>query len=154
VQTLLTVIVTWLSLNFGLPAHHEHPRVEFAIPAKMAQLRASRLAEGRPDLVSDGAQHGAPPGFDDVHAIYDDRGRAIYLPVGWTGASPAEVSVLVHEMVHHLQNVAGLEYDCAEAREKPAYQAQARWLELFGGSLAEEFQLDGMTILVRTSCMH
>ncbi|HUG61279.1 MAG TPA: DUF6647 family protein, partial [Methylomirabilota bacterium] len=74
-------------------------------------------------------------------------------PEGWTGTSPAEVSVLVHELVHHLQNVGGVAYDCPEAREKPAYQAQARWLELFGGSLEEAFQVDPMTILVRTNCM-
>jgi hypothetical protein len=60
----------------------------------------------------------------------------------------------VHELVHHLQNVAGIPSACAEAREKPAYQAQERWLQLFGTSLAEEFQIDAMTILVRTNCMH
>lgn len=70
-----------------------------------------------------------------------------------TGSTPAESSVLVHELVHHLQKVAGLLYDCAEVREKLAYQAQARWLEHFGTSLAEAFQLDPMTVLVRTNCM-
>ena len=50
------------------------------------------------------------------------------------------------------RNVAGLAYDCAEAREKPAYQAQARWLELFDTSLEQEFELDAMTLLVRSNC--
>jgi hypothetical protein len=148
-HTLLTVIVTWLSINFGLPAIHEHPRVEFVPAAKMTDVRYSRLASNRPE-------RGATPREIDhgVHAIYDDRSRTIYLPDGWSGTTPAEVSLLVHELVHHLQNVAGLEYDCPEAREKPAYRAQARWLELFDQSLVDEFGLDAMTILVRTSCMH
>jgi hypothetical protein len=89
-----------------------------------------------------------------VNAIYDDASRTIYLPEQWTGATPAEVSLLVHELVHHLQNVAGLKFDCAEAREKLAYSAQARWLELFGKTLVDEFSLDPMTVLVRTNCFY
>jgi len=153
-QTLLTVLVTWLSINFALPAIYEHPRVEFVSAARMAEVRYSRLASIRPDRVAAEAGRSASPEFGHgVHAIYDDRGGTIYLPEGWTGATPAEVSVLVHELVHHLQNVAGLKYDCPGAREKPAYRAQARWLELFGKGLADEFAIDAMTILVRTSCM-
>jgi hypothetical protein len=58
----------------------------------------------------------------------------------------------VHELTH-LQNAAGLSDDCPEAREAPAHRAQARWLELFGTSLADEFGLDATTILLRTRCM-
>ena len=153
-QVLLTVMVTWLSVNFGLPAIDEHPQVRFASATEMADVRQSRLASIHPDSAAH--QVGGPAEAAlgrDVHAIYDDQSRTIYLPEGWTGETPAEVSVLVHELVHHTQNVAGLTYDCAEAREKPAYQAQARWLELFGQNLADEFEIDAMTILVRTNCM-
>jgi hypothetical protein len=151
-QTLLTVIVTWLSINFGLPAVYEHPRVQFASTAEMAEIRYGLAASSWPDRA---AEQSPPAEFaHDVHAIYDDRSRTIYLPESWTGATPAEASLLVHELVHHLQNAGGLRYDCAEARERPAYQAQARWLDLFGTSLAAEFELDAMTILVRSNCMH
>jgi hypothetical protein len=153
-QMLLTVIVTWLSINFGLPTSYEHPRVEFVSAARMAEVRYSRLGGTGVDRLTAEAGRSAPAEVGhDVKAIYDDLSRTIYLPDQWTAASPAEVSVLVHEMVHHLQNLGGLKYDCAAAREKPAYAAQARWLELFGKSLADEFELDGMTILVRTNCM-
>ena len=154
-HVLLTVIVTWLSINFGLPAVPELPHVEFASAAKMMEVRYSRLAPDRPDGVAAEAGRSAAAEFaHDVQAIYDDVSRTIYLPEGWTGATPADISVLVHELVHHLQNVAGLKYDCPEAREKTAYRAQASWLKLFGKSLADEFEIDPMTILVRTSCMH
>ena len=142
-QALLAVIVTWLSVNFGLSAVDEHPRVVFVAAAQMAEARHSRLD-------SDGA--GAEFGHG-VHAFYDDRSRTIYLREEWAGTTPADVSLLVHELTHHVQNVAGLTYDCPEAREAPAYRAQARWLELFGKNLADEFGLDAMTILLRTSCM-
>jgi hypothetical protein len=152
-QNLLTVLVTWLSVSFGLPAIYEHPRIEIVPPAKMADVRYSRLDVTRPDRVAiDAGRLALPEIGHDVFAIYDDQSRTIYLPEHWTGKTPGEVSVLVHELVHHLQNVGGLKYNCAEAREKPAYRAQAGWLELFGKNLADEFELDPMTVLVRTNC--
>jgi hypothetical protein len=89
----------------------------------------------------------------NVEAYYDDTTRTIFLPQGWSGQSPAELSLLVHEMVHHVQNVAGLTYACPEEREKIAYAARRQWLALFGRDLMREFRIDPMTLLIRTNCM-
>ena len=152
-QALLTVIVTWLSINFGLPATHERPRVEFASPAQMAAVRYSRLAAVRPDRVAAESGRLAPPKTgEDVFAIYDNATRTIYLHENWTGATPADSSLLVHEVVHHLQNAAGMKFACAGEREKDAYRAQRAWLALFGRTLEQEFELDPMTILLRSNC--
>ena len=154
-HVLATVLMTWLSANFGLAAIHEHPRIEIATPAKMAEVRYGRLAGTQTDRVAAEAGRSAPPEVGhDVFAIYDDLSRTIYLPENWSGNTPAEVSLLVHELVHHLQNLGGLKFDCVAAREKIAYRAQAGWLELFGKNLADEFDLDPMTLLVRTNCTH
>jgi hypothetical protein len=145
-QALLTVIVAWLSVNFNMAATEDLPRVEFASPAIMAEVRGLSVSS-----LSAGAEQPQDVG-NEVYAIYDDAHRTIYLPTGWTGATPSEVSLLVHETVHHLQNVAGISFDCAAAREKLAYSAQARWLQLFGTTLEAEFGIDEMTVLVRTNC--
>ena len=79
--------------------------------------------------------------------------RTIYLAEGWTGLSHADLSVLVHEMVHHMQNLAGLKYHCPQEREKLAYAAQARWLALVGHSLEQDFELDGFSLLFKTRCL-
>jgi hypothetical protein len=88
----------------------------------------------------------------DIVALYDDRVRTIYLSSYWDGRAPEDISALVHEMVHHLQNLAGLSYACPAEREKLAYQAQSRFLSLFGQSLESQFGIDPMTLLVRTTC--
>ena len=80
------------------------------------------------------------------------RLQTIFLPEGWHGKTPAEVSILVHEMVHHLQTRAQIKFACPEEREKLAFEAQELWLERSGVSLASEFELDGFTLLVRTNC--
>jgi hypothetical protein len=89
-----------------------------------------------------------------VMAVYDDASRTIVMNDDWNGRSAEELSILVHEMVHHLQNLAGHQYPCQGAREKLAYEAQERWLGLFGLSLAATFELDPMTLKVSTACFH
>ena len=151
-EVLLTIIVTWLSGNFGVPADQNHPRIAFMEPAAM-QVARFELAATRP-------RSGQPPSAmpvmstPAVESFYDDTNSTIHLRYGWSSDSPADVSVLVHEMVHHLQNAAGLDYPCPEAREKLAYEAQSMWLERHGRNLEEAFGLDPMTILVRTSCFY
>jgi len=88
----------------------------------------------------------------DVVALYDDQTKTIYLWDKWTGSRPAELSVLVHEMVHHLQNEAGTSYECAAEREKLAYEVQDKWLGLFGRNLESEFEINGLALLISTSC--
>jgi hypothetical protein len=147
-DALLTSIVTWLSTNFDLQSTTLLPRVKFASAAAMTQRRY------RTFLGADGASVSPSETGLTTVAIYDQSETTIYLPLDWTGQTPGELSVLVHEMVHHLQNVAQTKFECPQAREQLAYAAQQRWLNLFGHTLQDEFQIDPFTLLVTTRCMH
>jgi len=138
-KILITVLVAWLSANFDLPATQDQPQVKFVTQQEMASVRygAAATASQAENLV----------------AIFDDRTRTIYLAHAWSGDTPAEVSVLVHELVHFLQNAGGKRYACLGAREALAYSAQERWLGQFGRTLMQEFEIDPMTLMLRTSCM-
>ena len=138
-QELLSALVLWLSTNADLPASFEHPRIERVSGARMVEVRRERVGASMPGPA--------------VHALYDDVSRTIYLGEDWSADSPAHLSILVHELAHHLQNVAGARYPCAAAREKPAYRAQARWLEQLDTDLSREFGIDAMTLLLRTGCL-
>jgi len=147
-NALLTMVALWLSANFAMPATDAPPRIEHVPPAQMMELRQAAAGTAHP------AEAGAHDAAQDTVAVYDDAARVIYLREDWTGATPAELSVLVHEMVHHFQNVAGLKYACAGEREKLAYDAQERWLGLFGKSLESEFRIDPFSRLVKTRCLY
>jgi hypothetical protein len=151
---LLGSIVAWLTENYDLPPTTELPQIEFDSPLKLASLRYKGLLPyaWREDSILNPAVPAAQQ--REVVAVYDDRTRTIHLPQGWTGETQAERSVLVHELVHHLQNVGGLRFECTGAREKLAYEAQSEWLKLHGLNLEEEFEVDMMTVLVRSGCMH
>ena len=94
-----------------------------------------------------------PSGQRDVVATYNDGTNTIYLPERWTGSTPTDVSVVVHEMVHHFQNAAGLHFACPQEREAQAYAAQQKWLGIFGLTLESEFEIDPFTLMVSTHCI-
>lgn len=143
-NALMTAIVLWLSVNFGLPANFDHPKIEFVPASKIVSLRYHALLNAAPELNT---------GQREVVAVYDTNARTIYLREGWTGDTPAELSVLVHEMVHHLQTVGDAKFECPQQREQAAYDAQDRWLGLFGGDLEHDFQIDPFTLLITTRCI-
>jgi hypothetical protein len=147
---LVLSIVTWLSSDFALPENYQHPRIEIVSRMKMAAVRYRGLGAGLQARVLSDEQWLEK--MRDIVALYEDNSRTIYLREGWTGATPAETSVLVHEMVHHLQNLAGVKFECAQAREKPAYTAQKKWLEMAGLDFFQEFQTDPVTLMLRTVC--
>jgi len=152
-NALLTAIVLWLSANFDLPATYEHPKVEFVPAVEIAFLHYGAFTtEKRREVL---AQYRSNISLDkrrEVVAVYIDVMETIFLPEGWTGNTPAELSVLVHEMVHHLQNLARQRFECPQAREALAYAAQERWLGLFGRNLLEDFEIDRTTLLISTRC--
>ena len=96
---LLTALVTWLAANFDLPAIYDLPEVRFVPTAQISDLRYRDIATRRRRAVI---------------AVYDDASRTIFLSDAWTGQSAEELSILVHEMVHHLQNLAGHRHPCPE----------------------------------------
>jgi len=147
-DALLASIVTWLSTNFDLKPTTLLPKVGHLSTAAMTQRRYRTL------LGASGSSVSPSDAGPTTVAIYDSTEATIYLPLDWTGKTPAELSVLVHEMVHHLQNVAQTKFDCPQAHEQLAYAAQQRWLGLFGRTLEDEFQIDPFTLLVTTRCMH
>jgi hypothetical protein len=142
-QKLLHQVQAWLAAEFGLPAIDGVPDISIVSLRKIAGLRYRDVSSDR------WSSHPS-----EVLAVYDDEARTIYLPDGWTGRTAAELSVLVHETVHHLQNVGRLKFACPEEREKMAFEAQERWLQLFGSSLEADFELDPFTILARTNCLY
>jgi len=148
-EDLLDDIVAWLSSNFDLPVIEERPAIEFASRMELARLRVRDLASSQGFIGNDGKLVRR-----EVVALYDNNTRTILLPDDWDGTLQADQSVLVHEMVHHLQNLGNLKLDCLQARERTAYLAQAKWLERFGLSLEKEFDVDMFTVLVSSACMY
>jgi hypothetical protein len=144
---LLTAVVTWIAANFDLPRDYDHPQVKLVPAVEITLLRYQAFTPAQRREVPRSPREitaGSHP--REVVAVYDDRSKTM------TGKTPADLSVLVHEMVHHLQNSAHVTYECPGARERLAYAAQDKWLKLFGRDLTSEFDIDAFTLKVTTTC--
>jgi len=146
---LLKAIETWLASEFQLPQRTVHPAIRFESAARITAFRHTGFLSDDPRNTA-----AVPKGQREVVAAYDPLSQTILLPERWTGGTPAELSILVHEMVHHLQNLARTTYACPQAAEELAYAAQEKWLQLFGRNLAADFEIDGFTLLATTTCMY
>jgi Domain of unknown function (DUF6647) len=146
----LEKIATWLVRNFKLPPSKQMPTVKFVDSEQLIQIRYGDDQASQD--VSSARHTGGGEDGNSIVALYDARGPVIYVTKDWRGDNSADVSVLVHEMVHHLQHAGQLHFDCPEARERMAYLAQDRWLAGNGKSLAEMFGVDGFTVMARSMC--
>jgi hypothetical protein len=148
-ESLLTAIVVWLSANYSLPASFDHPRIKFMSAVEMnAPVKDGNGSQQQPDI-------SATQTSSDIISFYSNEAKTIYLIDGWTGKTPAELSIVVHEMVHHLQSTGQLKFACPQEREELAYKAQERWLAQFGEhDLLRDFQMDPFTVLIKSKCFY
>ena len=148
-KSLFDEVIVWISANFDLPAKSDRPLIRFATQTEMMRIRIADRMRWRGFVQEEPAAENER----SVVAIYDTSSRTIYLPENWRGESAADQSILVHEMVHHLQNLAGVKFECPAAREKTAYLAQDKWLARFGKSLENDFDVDMFTVVISSACM-
>lgn len=150
-EPLVHVINAWLSISFGLPKDAPEPNIRFVPEETLSRVWIENVAHEQGTSIRDVERQ---LGAIAIEACYDEPTLTILLGDDWNPGSPRDVSVVVHEMVHHLQHLDGQRFACPEAREKLAYEAQQDWLVMFGTSLEEKFRVDPMTLLLSTKCMH
>ena len=64
-----------------------------------------------------------------LYGFYDITLNLIILPDTWDRTDPWDQSVLLHEMIHYLQDVNQIEYPCIEEMEKDTWPLQKQYLK-------------------------
>ena len=145
-QTLMTALMTWIAAHSGLPIPDGFPSIVYADQASMEALSRQEPEEG--------ALHQSAP---RLVAMYRSDLDMMVLPLDWSVDSVRDVSVLLHELVHFMQDQA-IEtgdlnkYPCYGAAESPAYAAQFDWLRGAGLDPYEVLETNGLTVMAVTSC--
>lgn len=139
---LVDALICWVKCATELPEPGRAPNFRFIQQAAMPNLANGDYS---------GHKQNPGPNMLEIEALFDRKNGTIVLPETWR-PSPLSLSSLVHELVHHLQAEAQLTYACPAAAEALAYDAQERWLELFGTTLEESFEIDRLTLFVLTNC--
>lgn len=127
-EFILGILIEWLSANTEIKINTA-PDVVVMTSAEINQ------------------KYGAP-----VHALYSHKEATIYLSQHVDLTTIQGASVLLHELVHHYQNVSGAmdDYYCVRESERLAYETQRTYLESNQVALMPE--LDRFNIMMRSLC--
>jgi hypothetical protein len=136
-NTLVAALMAWIVAHSSLgvaPA----PNIQFVPKQAMSRLYRSAANEAN---------------FYQVEAFYLPPTATIYLPQAWRADDLRDRSVLVHELVHHLQAANGVKVGCPAALERQAYASQVDWLREQGIADPYDFAgLDILTVILAGSC--
>ena len=64
-----------------------------------------------------------------LHGFYDTKLDLIILPDTWDRTDPWDQSLLLHEIIHYLQDMNGTKYICLEEMEKDTWPLQKQYLK-------------------------
>ena len=109
-NALVSGLEDWLDAEADWPRRDALPRVRFVSRWQAEALRGATA----------GSQRGP------LRGLYDPDRSEILLVQPWDHRDADDISVLLHELVHHRQ--APHHWYCPAAQELPAYRLQEAWL--------------------------
>ena len=110
-KEIITALLIWLGANSDFNVDMDIPLVLFLPQAEMEQ----RYYDGAD-------KHG------DLHAFYDTNTDTIILPDTWDRRRPWDLSVLLHEIIHYVQDQNDIKFDCLQEMEAQSWPLQQKYL--------------------------
>ena len=92
----------------------------------------------------------------NIVALYNHYTKTIHLPKYFDHNNSSHKSILLHELVHHLQyfNDKHKTVDCSAILEEQAYNLQEEWLEEHNVILEEHLQIGPFLRMWVTTCRY
>ena len=111
-KEILIALMIWIGANTDYKTDVPLPVVEFKTQVEMEGLYyGERKREG------------------DLYGFYNLKKNVIILPDTWDSARPFDLGLLVHEMIHYLQDVNEIQFQCVAEMEADAWPLQKQYLE-------------------------
>ena len=119
----ISTALIWVTAQFGHAGPLPAPTVQWATEAQMIQVAGATDPAAREWIRDHGLRLGG---------LYIPDADKIYLLQGMDLDDPRHRSVLVHELVHYVQDQLGVA-GTTQQLEAQAYALQERWLQEHGG---------------------
>jgi len=91
-----------------------------------------------------------------VVAVYNHDSKVIHLPEYFNPKILSHRSILLHELVHHMQYANGYnkKVECMELLESQAYDLQEKWLEENNAEMPDDLKIGPIMRSLVTRCSH
>jgi hypothetical protein len=139
IRSLTDTMLAWIARKTELDVPNR-PQIAFVSKQELRE-KFTGLKSDKSDLVL------------ELRAVYLPVELTIYLPDTWQPSDAIQKSILLHELVHHVQTSNKLTFPCRGARERMAFELQALWLREQGiAAPYEAIGTDEFTVAIMTSC--
>ena len=88
----------------------------------------------------------------NILGLYDRKTKTILLKKSWNAESIVDRSILLHELVHHLQYENESVDRCKGEIEQEAYEVQDEWLNQYGTNIFDALNLGYLYYLTIITC--
>ncbi|MGA1718103.1 MAG: DUF6647 family protein, partial [Aquiluna sp.] len=112
-KEIITALMIWLGANSDFNVNMDIPTVMFLPQDKMEQ----QYYKGR--------KHADV----NLHAFYDTENDIIVLPDTWDRRKPWDLSVLLHEIIHYVQDQNEVRFNCVQEMEVKTWPLQQKYLQ-------------------------
>ena len=112
-KEILTALMIWLGANTPFDTNHDIPNIMFLSQDQMEQM----FYKGTDKMPN------------TLHGLYDKESDTIIMPDTWDRRKAWDMGVLLHEMVHYLQDINNHEFSCTAEMERDAWPIQQQYLK-------------------------
>lgn len=112
-KTLLASLLVWISVETDYNVDFPHPTI-----VSVSQIELEKIYY-KGDV--------APPGVE-LHAFYKADTDEIYLSNEWNLYNAFDRGVLLHEVLHYIQDMNNVPYACIGELEKEVWPLQKKYL--------------------------
>ena len=131
-KEILIALMLWIGANTDYNINVPLPTVAFIKQVEMEKLYyGERTQEG------------------ELYGFYNLKNNIIILPDTWNSAKPFDLGLLVHEIIHYLQDVNNIQYRCTAEMELDAWPLQKQYLANVHGY---HWEYNGLWHLMISQC--
>ena len=133
-KEILIALMLWIGANTDYNINVPLPTVAFIKQVEMEKLYyGERTQEG------------------ELYGFYNLKNNVIILPDTWNSAKPFDLGLLVHEIIHYLQDVNNIQYRCTAEMEIDAWPLQKQYLANVHGY---HWEYNGLWHLMISQCQN
>ena len=111
-KEILIALMIWIGANTDYNTNVPLPSIEFKTQVEMENLYYGERSEKEGDL----------------YGFYNLKKNIIILPDTWDSAKPFDLGLLVHEIIHYLQDINDVQFGCTAEMELDAWPLQKQYL--------------------------